>query len=34
MGFLGGKEGIRIPKKSKNPSLEAVKRHIIEESVV
>ena len=29
MGFLGGKERIRIPTKSKHSSLEAVKRHII-----
>ena len=30
MGFLGGKERIRIPKNSKNSSLEALKPHIIE----
>ena len=30
MGFLGGKERIRIPKNSKNSSLEALKHHIIE----
>ena len=30
MGFLGGKERIRIPKNSNNSSLEALKRHIIE----
>ena len=30
MGFLGGKERIRIPINSKQSSLEALKRHIIE----
>ena len=30
MGFLGGKERIRIPINSKHSSLEALKRHIIE----
>ena len=30
MGFLGGKEWIRIPINSKHSSLEALKRHIIE----
>ena len=30
MGFLGGKERIRIPQNSKNSSLEALKCHIIE----
>ena len=30
MGFLGGKERIRIPKNSKHSSLEALKHHIIE----
>ena len=30
MGFLGGKERIRIPINSNHSSLEALKRHIIE----
>ena len=30
MGFLRGKERIRVPTKSKHSSLEALKRHIIE----
>ena len=30
MGFLGGKERIRIPINSKRSSLEALKPHIIE----
>ena len=30
MGFLGGKERIRIPIDSKHSSLEVLKRHIIE----
>ena len=30
MGFLGGKERIRIPINSKHSSLEALKHHIIE----
>jgi len=30
MGFLGGKERIRIPINSKQSSLEALKRHNIE----
>ena len=30
MGFLRGKERIRIPTNSKHSSLEALKRHIIE----
>ena len=30
MGFLRGKERIRIPKNSKHLSLEALKHHIIE----
>ena len=30
MGFLGGKERIRIPINSKHSPLEALKRHIIE----
>ena len=30
MGFLGGKERIRIPIDSKYSSLEVLKRHIIE----
>ena len=30
VGFFGGKERIRIPINSKNSSLEALKRHIIE----
>ena len=30
MGFLGGKERIRIPINSKHSSLEALKRRIIE----
>ena len=30
MGFLEGKERIRIPQNSKNSSLEALKCHIIE----
>ena len=30
MGFLGGKERICIPINSKQSSLEALKRHIIE----
>ena len=30
MGFLGGKERIRIPINSEHSSLEALKRHIIE----
>ena len=30
MGFLGGKERIRIPINSKYSSLEALKRYIIE----
>ena len=30
IGFLGGKEQIRIPINSKHSSLEALKRHIIE----
>ena len=29
-GFSGGKERIRVPINSKNSSLEALKRHIIE----
>ena len=30
MGFLGGKERIRIPIDSKHSSIEVLKRHIIE----